>query len=70
MYKETNWDGNIVWNCVDCGQTSKRAQDLAKHIEAKHIDSPGYICDHCEKHCPSKNALTAHISRNHRKTNY
>jgi len=67
MLKESDGFGGFLWRCLDCGHTSKRTTDLTKHIEAKHIESGGYDCSLCGKHCPSKNSLTAHMSRQHRK---
>eukprot|EP00090_Calanus_glacialis_P042215 TRINITY_DN74940_c0_g1_i1.p1 TRINITY_DN74940_c0_g1~~TRINITY_DN74940_c0_g1_i1.p1 ORF type:complete len:159 (-),score=18.49 TRINITY_DN74940_c0_g1_i1:80-556(-) len=67
MKKDSDGFGGFLWRCLDCGHTSKRTTDLTKHIEAKHIESAGYDCGICGKHCPSKNSLTAHMSRQHRK---
>lgn len=69
MQKESDGLGGFLWRCLDCGHTSKRTTDLTKHIEAKHI-SACYDCSYCGKHCPSKNALTSHVSRQHRNTSY
>jgi len=67
MVKENSESTGVQnWRCADCGHISKRTTDLAKHIEAKHVGTAGYDCQYCGKHCPSKNSLTAHISRNHR----
>lgn len=66
MKKESDGVGGFIWRCLDCSHTSKRNTDLNKHIEAKHIECAGYDCSYCGKHCPSKNALTAHVSRQHR----
>jgi len=70
MQKESDGLGGVLWRCLDCGHTSKRTPDLTKHIEAKHIGYTGFNCNHCGKHCPSKNALTSHVSRQHRNVAY
>ena len=67
MVKEMDVNGEVVvWRCVECDHVSKRSGDLTKHIQAKHMQSPGFHCQYCDKFCPSKNALTSHVSRNHR----
>ena len=43
---------------------------LRTYIEAKHVGDAGFDCSYCGKHCPSKNALTSHVSRQHRSANY
>jgi len=70
MQKESDGYGGHLWRCLDCGHTSKRTTDLTKHIEAKHVGDAGFDCSYCGKHCPSKNALTSHVSRQHRNANY
>jgi len=66
MQKESDGCGGFLWRCLDCGHISKRTTDLTKHIEAKHLRYAGYDCSYCGKYCPSKNALTSHVSRQHR----
>ena len=66
MIKEGNVSGGFWWRCLDCGHISRSKTDVAKHVEAKHIESEGFSCYYCGKFCPSKNALQSHISRMHR----
>lgn len=66
MIKEDNVSGGFWWRCLDCGHISRSKNDVAKHVEAKHIESEGFSCYYCGKFCPSKNALQSHISRMHR----
>ena len=58
--------GASLWQCLDCGHSSKSKRDCSKHIEAKHIVTSGYDCSFCGCHCPSKNALNTHVYRKHR----
>merc|ERR1712211_476 len=44
----------------DCGEYGDGG-----YVESKHVGSQGYMCLYCGKHCPSKNALRSHVSRNH-----
>lgn len=55
-----------VWQCLDCLWTTKNRTRLWEHIEAKHVQSPGYTCQLCYKFCPSKRGLINHKARNHR----
>ena len=55
-----------LYNCTICDYQAKTKQRMENHIEAKHSDSPGYICDICQRFCPTKNALFIHKTRHHR----
>merc|ERR1712004_464586 len=67
MWKETTADRGLVWRCADCDYTAKLKRGMFEHVESKHVGSLGYTCLYCGKHCPSKNALRSHVSRNHPK---
>ena len=58
--------GVSLWQCLDCGHSSRSKSDCSKHVEAKHIVTSGYDCSFCGSHYPSKNALKSHVSRKHR----
>jgi len=62
MYK--NIDGD--WQCNDCLKTSKVKTNIFEHIEATHVESPGYQCDQCYKFCRTRNALRKHKYVNHK----
>merc|ERR1712096_483791 len=62
MYK--NIDGD--WQCNDCFKTSKVKTNIFEHIEATHVESPGYQCDQCYKFCRTRNALRKHKYVNHK----
>ena len=66
VMKQENENGLIMWACTVCGHATKQRYHLTTHIEAKHIQSDGFPCMHCNKLCPSKNALGTHVSRYHR----
>ena len=66
MTKGVDASGVVLWQCSACDHSSKRKQDLGKHIESKHLLSSGFNCDHCGRYCPNSNALQVHVSRNHR----
>merc|ERR1712130_685777 len=62
MYKE--FDGS--WTCTECNFNTKYHTTLKNHIEAKHLRAAeGYNCQHCNKYCPTKNALKCHTYRAH-----
>jgi len=54
------------WMCLDCGKTSKWKTNTFEHIEATHVESPGYQCEVCFKTCKTKNALRSHKNREHK----
>jgi len=68
MWKETTDDRGLMWRCADCDYTVKDKRGMFEHVESKHVGSQGYTCLYCGKHCPSKNALRSHVSRNHPKS--
>lgn len=57
-----------IFQCADCDHTSNYKSNMVKHVEDRHIQQGGHVCKFCEKICPSRNALSAHISRKHRNT--
>ena len=54
------------WQCCDCLKTSKVKTNIYEHIEASHVESPGYSCDICSKFCRTRNALRNHRSLRHK----
>jgi len=55
------------WQCLQCSFSSKRCSVVKNHVEAHHIDSSGFVCPDCSTLCPTRNALTMHIGRKHRR---
>ena len=51
--------------CTVCGKEGKDT-DIKRHIEANHITGVSHICNICGKSSRSKNALRAHMARNHK----
>merc|ERR1711936_1042328 len=58
-----------IWHCLQCQFNSKRCSVVKNHVEAKHIESTGFMCSFCSTVCPTRNALTMHIGRRHKSTN-
>jgi len=56
------------FQCSDCEHSSNYKSNMVKHVEDRHVQQDGVFCQFCEKVCPSRNALSAHISRKHRNT--
>ena len=54
------------WQCCDCLKTSKVKTNIYEHIEASHVESPGYSCDICSKFCRTRNALRNHRNLRHK----
>ena len=53
-------------SCRECGYRCLTRQRMVCHLEAKHLDSPGYRCQFCHKVCPTRNSYSIHKSRYHR----
>jgi len=58
--------GKSEFQCTDCGHATTKKTNLLRHIESKHMILEAIACKFCAKMCPSKNALSSHVSRYHR----
>ena len=55
------------YSCNLCGKQSPSLSKAKSHIEAKHFpSSTGYICKCCHQWFKTRNALSIHMSREHR----
>jgi hypothetical protein len=45
------------WQCSECYKTSNNKNNIMEHIEASHVESPGYDCDICYKTFKTKHSL-------------
>ena len=57
-----------VWQCLDCGKEYKLKGDASRHVEAHHIDHPGFSCEMCGKVLKTRDSLRNHIHQLHRQT--
>jgi len=57
-----------LYGCSECDYTTKYRTTCLNHIESKHLPTNGFICNFCEKFCPTRNALKSHVSKKHNKT--
>ena len=57
-----------LWKCLLCEYSSRMKGHVKQHLESKHL-SVTYSCLYCSKTCPSKNALSMHTLRMHKKQN-
>ena len=58
--------GKSEFQCTECGHITTKKTNLLRHIESKHMVLEAIACKFCGKMCPSKNALSSHVSRYHR----
>ena len=61
-------DGENIWKCKVCGKSTKGKDartNMRCHIET-HMEGLSYPCNQCDKIRRSSNALTTHVSRNHK----
>jgi hypothetical protein len=61
------WKVEGIWACTECSYQSKKNSNVYEHIESKHVQGPGYMCNECNKVCPTRKALRCHIGRYHPK---
>merc|ERR1712142_99641 len=45
---------SVLWQCLECNYTSKKNLNVFEHIESKHIQHGGYLCEMCHTTCPTK----------------
>eukprot|EP00092_Neocalanus_flemingeri_P091323 GFUD01115756.1.p1 GENE.GFUD01115756.1~~GFUD01115756.1.p1 ORF type:complete len:109 (+),score=9.40 GFUD01115756.1:72-398(+) len=45
IFSKMSKNSNGEWQCNDCFKTSKVKTNIYVHIEANHVESPGYQCD-------------------------
>jgi len=65
MKKTRDVDNTFVWECLQCGKTSRVSTNLKDHIEARHLDSLQIGCRICGKIFKSRGSLRAHL-RSHK----
>jgi len=58
-----NSDG--TYQCTLCDYSTKYNTTCQNHIEAKHLATSGFYCQYCNKFCPTRNSLKAHVTRYH-----
>ena len=51
--------------CKECGKEGD-ATDIKRHIETNHLEGVSVPCNFCGKIFRSRNALSGHISKNHK----
>ena len=54
------------WQCSVCEYQSAKKGNMFEHVEAKHIESPGYECSTCGVYCKTYSAFRSHHKRQHR----
>ena len=57
------------FQCLVCDKQSRTQQDIYRHVEAKHVNTGGYVCPECSKYCPTMNSFRNHKFRHHRNSN-
>ena len=65
MQKITDENQVQVWQCMQCGKTSRYITNMKDHVEAKHLEGLSYSCPECHKPSKSKQSLRAHMKTAH-----
>ena len=58
--------GQGKYACKVCGKNANYKTNMINHVEANHIEGTSYPCNKCGKVFRSGNALSVHVSRNHK----
>jgi len=54
-----------VWQCLECGKEYKLKGDASRHVEAHHVDHPGFSCEICGKIYKTRDSLRNHFHQLH-----
>ena len=55
-----------MWKCLDCEWQTQYKTRLFEHVEAKHVETDGYMCKPCGKHLPSIKSWNQHKFKYHK----
>ena len=58
--------GARLWRCTQCHKTSSLKTDISRHVEAVHIQHPGFQCEFCYSFCKTRDALRCHMNKYHK----
>ena len=61
MRKTSDEYNSAVWECLQCGKTTKISTNLKDHIEANHIPGLEFECPQCFKILKSRACLRLHM---------
>ncbi|XP_023320047.1 protein tramtrack, beta isoform isoform X35 [Eurytemora carolleeae] len=54
------------FSCLDCPYITRSKSIMLNHVESRHVDYGGVVCQLCLKVLPTRQALRMHKSREHR----
>jgi len=52
--------------CKSCSKSGSSKRAIAQHVEARHVQTPGFECPLCRKTSKTRYALSMHVYRNHK----
>jgi len=65
MQKITDENHVHMWQCIECGKTSRYITNLKDHVEANHLEGLTFRCPECQKASKSRQSLRAHMKTIH-----
>lgn len=65
MQKITDENQVQMWQCVQCGKTSRYITNMKDHVESNHVEGLSYTCPECNKTSKSRAALRVHMKTVH-----
>ena len=54
------------FSCLDCSYITRSKSIMLNHVESRHVEYGGVVCQLCHKLLPTRQALRMHKSREHR----
>ena len=61
MRKMVDESNMSVWQCIECGKTTRISTNLKDHIEANHLKGLRFSCPRCCKTLKSRASLRIHM---------
>jgi len=55
------------FQCKKCDYLSGVQTNVINHVESKHVETPGVVCELCQKHLKNRQAYRMHYHRDHGK---
>jgi Drought induced 19 protein (Di19), zinc-binding len=57
--------GGGEWVCAVCGKTSLFKNNIARHVEARHMTNASVVCTLCGRTSKTRDSLRKHVKNDH-----
>ena len=65
MVHVSDGKGKRLWRCLECSRERYSKTEISRHVEATHIQHPGYQCQHCDVISKTRDSLRHHVKNHH-----